>query len=148
MLKAVSASEAPALRARFTALIDKGLSATDILRTVANDAQFKELAKSLAEQNKAAEKAALELKNRTAESEITENEASAASKLKTAEAAVIRANKAGSGSKDKIAAQYNTPVSASDFNAMEQIVPKSEWGGITNKGQAMDLIRKYSSNMK
>jgi len=148
MLKAVSASEAPALRARFTALIDKGLSATDILKTVANDTQFKDLAKQLAEQNKAAEKAALELKNRTAESVIEENTASAASKLKTAEAAVIRANKAGSGSKDKIAAQYNTPVSASDFATMKSYwVTQSEAGKVTNKGQAMDLIRKYSSNM-
>ena len=119
MLKAVSASEAPALRARFTALIDKGLSATDILKTVANDTQFKDLAKKLADQNTEASKAELALKNKKTESEITENEASAAAKTKTAEAAVIRANKAGSGSKDKIAAQYNTPVSASDFATMK-----------------------------
>ena len=148
MLKAVSASEAPALRARFTALIDKGLSATDILKTVANDTQFKDLAKKLADQNTEASKAELALKNKKTESEITENEASAAAKTKTAEAAVIRANKAGSGSKDKIAAQYNTPVSASDFATMKSYwVTQSEAGKVTNKGQAMDLIRKYSSNM-
>lgn len=143
MLKAVSATEAPELRSRFLSLIDKGMSSVDLVKTIANDPRFKELATSLAEQTKKEASDEATLKAQKTQAEIDRLAAQSEADKITAQASLIRANKAWAAKTSKFDAQYQTPASTTDYNAaIEAWVPANLAAQVTSKWQLLDLTRQ------
>lgn len=140
MLKAVPSTDAPALRERFLALVDKWVNVTDIIKAVGADSQFKALAKKLAETTQEVEWAKAQLSANKTQAEIDKLRADAIKAQQQWQASLMSASKKWSSSSTKV--PYNDqPVSVTEATAIkEKFNVDVVW---MTKGQAIKAINQW-----
>lgn len=141
MLKAVPSTDAPALRERFLALVDKGVNVTDIIKAVGADTQFKELAKKLAESTQESEWVKAQLSASKTQAEIDKLRADANKAQKQWQASLISASKKWSSSSSTKVPYSNQPLTLTEISTLKKDFPNINFSWMT-KWQAMNIVNQ------